>query len=141
MSALAEALAGPVEGRLDRAAAVIRAMAPHYTGVYLYRLEGDELVLRGLAGRPSPHERIPVGTGICGTAVARNEDIVVPDVALDDRYLACSPQTRSEAVVLVRHRGEVVGQIDIDSDVFDPFDQGDLTLLQALADELGPAMV
>lgn len=113
-------------------------MADHYTGVYLYRLEGGELVLRGFSGRPSPHTRIPVGEGICGAAVAEGRDILVPDVAADPRYLACSPETRSELVVLVEHHGRPVGEIDVDSDLFDPFTLADLDRLREAAAKLAP---
>lgn len=125
-------------GALDQAAARIQALAEHFTGVYLYRLEGEELVLRGVAGRPSPHTRIRVGHGICGTAVAEESDLVVPDVSADDRYLACNAETRSEVVVLVRQEGEIVGQIDIDSDELDPFTDDDLELLRGEADRIAP---
>ena len=48
----------------------IRAAGPPYTSVYLYMLYGQELVLEAFAGRPTDHVRIPVGRGVCGTAVA-----------------------------------------------------------------------
>ena len=54
--------------------------APPYTSVYLYMLHGDELVLEAFAGRETDHTRIPVGTGVCGTAVATGLDQNVPDV-------------------------------------------------------------
>jgi GAF domain-containing protein len=125
---------------LDRIAADIAAAAEHYTGVYLYVLDGDTLVLAGHHGRPSPHLRIAVGEGICGTAVAEARDIEVPDVSADPRYLACNAETRAELVVLVRHQGRIVGQIDIDSDDLDPFTDADRAALQPVAAELGPVM-
>lgn len=140
MDRIRRALRGPGEHQLDRAAAAIRSMAGHYTGVYLYRLEGGELVLRGFAGRPSPHTRIPVGAGICGTAVAERRDILVPDVSQDDRYLACNLETRAELVVLVEHDGRLVGEIDIDSDFLDPFTPQDLARLREAARQLAPQM-
>ncbi len=138
MDRIRRALRGPGEDQLDRAAAAIRSMAGHYTGVYLYRLEDGELVLRGFAGRPSPHTRIPVGTGICGRAVAERRDILVPDVGQGDRYLACNLETRAELVVLVEHDGRPVGEIDIDSDLLDPFTPQDLARLREAARLLAP---
>jgi GAF domain-containing protein len=135
-----EALAGSPDGALDRAAQTIADSAPHFTGVYLYVLDGDALQLAGFHGRPSPHTRIGVGHGICGAAVASGSDIEVPDVAAEPRYLACNSQTRSELVVLVRHHGDIVGQIDIDSDELDPFTAHDHAQLREAAGSLGPVM-
>ena len=125
---------------LDGIAADIAGAAEHYTGVYLYVVDGDTLVLAGCHGRPSPQLRIAVGEGICGAAVAEARDIEVPDVSADPRYLACNAETRAELVVLVRHQGRIVGQIDIDSDDLDPFTDADRAALQAVAAELGPVM-
>ena len=50
------------------------------TSVYLYMLHGQELVLEAYAGRETEHTRIPVGVGVCGTAVASGQDQNVPDV-------------------------------------------------------------
>ncbi|HZV50755.1 MAG TPA: GAF domain-containing protein [Candidatus Dormibacteraeota bacterium] len=123
---------------LRRAAEVIRAGSPRYTGVYLYALRDRELVLRAHAGRPTPHLRIPVGRGVCGRAAATGAHQVVADVASDPDYLACSAETRSECVVLVRRDGEVVGQIDIDSDLPHAFDQDDVRRLEAAARLIAP---
>lgn len=95
----------------------IRAAGAPYTSVYAYMLHGDELLLEAYAGRESPHTRIPVGKGVCGTAVATGEDQNVPDVTAVGNYLACNLDTRSELVVLIRRGATTLGQIDIDSDV------------------------
>ena len=68
-------------------------------------LHGDELVLEAYAGRDTDHTRIPVGQGVCGTAVATGLDQNVPDVRAVENYLACNTWTRSELVVLIR-RGD-----------------------------------
>src|SRR5918911_4011221 len=78
------------------AAEKIRAAGPPYTSVYLYMLHGAELVLEAHAGRDTDHTRIPVGVGVCGTAVERGEDQNVPDVRAIENYLACNSWTRSE---------------------------------------------
>jgi L-methionine (R)-S-oxide reductase len=103
---------------LQLAATRIRQAGGPYTGVYLYMLPEDRmLVLEAFDGRPTEHVQIPVGTGICGRAVAEMHDINVPDVSQADGYLACSVETKSELVVLIRRHQEILGQIDIDSDV------------------------
>src|SRR5436305_11961369 len=95
----------------------IRGLGAPYTSVYAYMLHGDELVLEAFSGRETPHTRIRVGTGVCGTAVATGEDQNVPDVTALGNYLACNLDTKSELVVLIRRGGTILGQIDIDSDV------------------------
>ena len=87
------------------AAEKIRAAGAPYTSVYLYMLHGDELVLEAFAGRDTEHTRIPVGKGVCGTAVATGQDQNVPDVRAVENYIACNTWTRSELVVLIR-RGD-----------------------------------
>ena len=103
------------------AAEKIQAAGPPYTSVYLYMLHGDELVLEGFAGRETEHTRIAVGQGVCGTAVATGIDQNVGDVKSIGNYIACNIWTRSELVVLIRRGPTVLGQIDIDSDVPNPF--------------------
>jgi L-methionine (R)-S-oxide reductase len=121
---------------LQLAASRIHAAGPPYTGVYLYMVHGDELVLEAFDGRATDHTRIPVGRGICGRAVAEGRDLNVPDVTNADGYLACSVETKSELVVLVRRHDEILGQIDIDSDVPDGFDAAEQEAVKTVADAL-----
>jgi GAF domain-containing protein len=121
---------------LQLAASRLRAAGAPYTGVYLYMLHGNDLVLEAFDGRPTDHTRIPVGSGICGQAVALRHDLNVPDVSRADGYLACSVETRSELVVLIRRHDEILGQIDIDSDVTDGFDESEQAAVKQVADAL-----
>jgi L-methionine (R)-S-oxide reductase len=121
---------------LQLAAARIRAAGSPYTGVYLYMVHHDGLVLEAFDGRPTEHTRIPVGTGICGRAVAEQRDINVRDVHQADGYLACSLETRSELVMLIRRPDGILGQIDIDSDVPDGFDATEEAAVRTVADAL-----
>lgn len=123
---------------LQAAARAIRHAAPRHTSVYLYGLEGDTLVLRAFSGRPTDHTRIRVGEGICGRAVATGATQVVADVGGDPDYISCSLETRSECVVLVRRTGEVVGQIDIDSDAPAAFTTADIRSLEQAAELIAP---
>ena len=102
----------------------------------IYRLEGDTLVLDAYVGAETDHPHIPVGRGVCGTAVAENANQVIEDVRELSNYLACSLQTRSEIVVLIRRGSEVLGQIDIDGHTVGAFDASDEALLTALAEIL-----
>jgi len=125
------------EELLRTAAEKIRAAGAPYTSVYLYMLHGNELVLEAFAGRETDHTRIPVGTGVCGTAVASGLDQNVPDVTAVGNYLACNTWTRSELVVLIRRGATILGQIDVDSDVPDPFTKDEEAQVKQVADALG----
>ena len=124
------------EGLLSLAATKIRDAGGPYTGVYMYMIHGNMLELEAFDGRRTDHTRIPVGSGICGQAVAEQRDANVPDVTQADGYLACSVETQSELVVLIRRHDEILGQIDIDSDTIDAFDETEQRAVRTVADAL-----
>ena len=124
------------EALLRTAAEKIRAAGPPYTSVYMYMLRGDALELEAWAGRETEHTHIPVGKGVCGTAVATGRDQNVPDVGAIANYIACNTWTRSELVVLIRRGATILGQIDIDSDEPDPFTPEEEAEVRAVADGL-----
>ncbi len=126
----------PRKELLEMAAEKIREAGDPYTGVYMYMLHGDVLRLEAFAGRPTDLTEIPVGEGICGQAVARREDQNVPDVTRADGYLSCSIETKSELVVLIRRHDEILGEIDVDSDVLDGFGADEHASVRAVADAL-----
>jgi putative methionine-R-sulfoxide reductase with GAF domain len=109
---------------------------PHYTGVYLYLLEGETLVLGPFRGRPTEHVRIPVGAGICGRAARVKQTVQIDDVSSDADYIACSLETRSEIVVPIIRDGRVLGEIDVDSDVPRAFSETDKSFLERVAELL-----
>ena len=121
---------------LSLAAERMQAAGPPYTSVYLYMLQGSELVLEAHAGRETEHQRIPVGKGVCGTAVATGRDQNVGDVRAIENYIACNLFTRSELVVLIRRGDVILGQIDVDSDVADPFTPEEAAEVKKVADAL-----
>ena len=114
----------------------IQAWGGPYTSVYAYMTLGEELVLEAHAGRDTDHVRIKVGVGVCGTAVAEKQDQNVPDVAAIGNYLACNIYTKSELVVLIRRGDDILGQIDIDSDVPNGFGEREHADVKAVADAL-----
>lgn len=124
------------EALLRLAAERIRAAGAPYTSVYLYMLHGGELVLEAFSGRATDHVRIPVGTGVCGTAVATGQDQNVGDVTALGNYLACNLETKSELVVLIRRGATVLGQIDVDSDVPGPFAPDEVEAVRRVAEAL-----
>jgi GAF domain-containing protein len=121
---------------LELAAERIRAAGAPYTSVYMYMLHGNELLLEAYAGRDTDHTRIPVGNGVCGTAVATGQDQNVPDVRAVSNYIACNTWTRSELVVLLRRGATILGQIDVDSDEPDPFTEDEVAACRKVADAL-----
>lgn len=107
---------------------------PGYNWSGIYRLEGKMLVLDEFVGDSTEHTRIPIGLGVCGTAVAEDRNVVVEDVQKLDNYLACSISTRSEIVVLIKNEaGRVLGQIDVDGHAVGAFDASDEAFLNKLA--------
>jgi GAF domain-containing protein len=107
-----------------------------WVGVYLLDEEKNELWLHNYVGPPTEHARIPVGTGVCGTAVAQKENMIVQDVSEVENYLACNEDVQSEMVVLIRAGDDIFGQIDIDSSEKAIFTEEDEILLQGIADKL-----
>ncbi len=105
----------------------------HWTGIYEL-FPDDVLRLGPFIGAPTDHVFIAVGQGVCGTAVAENRNINVPDVSKAPNYLACSAATRSELVVLVRRQGTIYAQIDIDSHELNAFDPGTVAQVERIAD-------
>jgi GAF domain-containing protein len=125
---------------MEETVRLLAADMPAYSWVGIYLLDGDELVLGPFVGKPSPHTRIPLGRGICGAAATSKATIIVDDVNADPRYLACSVETRSEIVVPILLRGDVLGEIDIDSDRPAAFGSDDRALLERVAALLAPRL-
>ncbi len=123
---------------LQLAATRIRAAGPPYTSVYMYMLNenGDTLDLEAFDGRATEHTAIPVGKGLCGKAVTDEADLNIPDVTASPEYLACNLDTRSELIVLIRLHQDILGQIDVDSDVPDGFDSAEEAAVKDVADAL-----
>lgn len=124
------------QGLLQLAADRIQAAGPPYTSVYLYMLQGDSLKLEAFSGRETEHTSIAVGHGVCGTAVATGQDQNVGDVRAIENYIACNLFTRSELVVLIRRGDTILGQIDVDSDLPDPFTPEEEAAVRQIADAL-----
>ena len=101
-----------------------------WAGFYLLR--GDELVLGPFQGRVAC-VRIPLGKGVCGTAAARRETVVVADVHDHPGHIACDVASRSEIVVPLIRNGTLIGVLDIDSPVTDRFSAGDQAVCEAAA--------
>jgi L-methionine (R)-S-oxide reductase len=107
----------------------------HWTGIY--ELFPDNVLRLGpFIGAPTDHVFIAVGRGVCGSAVAQQRNMNVPDVSKAPEYLACSSATRSELVVLIRSKGVIFAQIDIDSHDLDAFDPKAVAEVEKVAEYL-----
>jgi L-methionine (R)-S-oxide reductase len=135
-----EASATDARALMAETVALLQRERPHYNWVGIYLLQDDELVLGPYVGKPTPHTRIPLNKGICGAAASSGKTVIVDDVTADPRYLACSLETRSEIVVPILRNGQVLGEIDIDSDKPAAFTQQDRELLEAVAEILASKM-
>lgn len=108
----------------------------NWVGFYFANQETQTLHLGPYVGAETDHTVIPFGKGICGQVALSNDNFVVPDVAAQDNYIACSFTVKSEIVVPLFVNGENIGQIDIDSHVIDPFTESDERFLEFVNKEI-----
>lgn len=102
-----------------------------------YRVVDGELVLGPFQG-PLACTRIAKGKGVCGTAWAERQTVIVPDVDAFPGHIACSSLSRSEIVVPVIRQGEIIAVLDIDSEHLSTFDDTDRENLEKIASMLTP---
>jgi L-methionine (R)-S-oxide reductase len=124
---------------LANAVAAIKECAPaaSWIGVYIARgiTPGKELVLGPFQGKVAC-VRIAWGRGVCGTAAAEARTVIVPDVEQFPGHIACDAGSRSEIVVPIVRRGEVVAVLDLDSYDLAAFDDADAAGLAPIAELL-----
>ena len=108
----------------------------NWVGFYFANQETKTLHLGPYVGAETDHTIIPFGKGICGQVAVSNKNFVVPDVAAQDNYIACSFTVKSEIVVRLFVKGENIGQIDIDSHVLNPFTEADENFLEFVNQEI-----
>jgi len=127
-----------VNDQLQELCELLKANVSYYDWVGFYFRNGskEELKLGAYAGVPTDHVIIPFGKGICGQVAVSNTNFVVPDVAAQDNYIACSITVKAEIVVPVFVNGENIGQIDIDSNTPDPFTAEDERFLEFVTAEV-----
>ena len=114
------------------AAALLFHTLPDLNWAGFYLMRGGELVLGPFQGKPAC-VRIPVGRGVCGTAVAERRSLVVPDVHAFPGHIACDSASRSELVVPLVQDGGIVGVLDLDSPLPNRFEEADREGCEALA--------
>ncbi len=142
LTMLAEA-ADSVEDLMSIIVGRLEERLGHYDWVGFYMIEkggiGEDpvLVLGPYIGAVTQHKRIPLNQGICGAAASTGRTVVIDDVSKDSRYLACSIETKSEIVVPITVKGEVVGELDIDSHTPGAFTPDDRQLVEHCARLVG----
>ena len=109
---------------LSNASALLNQFLPNINWVGFYVLQGDELVLGPFQGLPAC-VRIPIGRGVCGTAIGKEETIVVKDVHDFPGHIACDAASQSEIVIPLIKEGQVIGVLDIDSPIVNRFSKED----------------
>lgn len=148
--ALVASLESLLEGEPDpianlaNASALLAQSLPrvNWCGFYLLRNSGErsgtaELVLGPFQGKAAC-VRIPLGKGVCGTAAARRETLVVPDVNLFPGHIACDAASRSEIVVPIVEKEILRGVLDVDAPETDRFDDDDRAGLEEFVRTLIP---
>jgi GAF domain-containing protein len=127
---LARQTRGLLEGERDLVAnaanlsALIWELVPGLNWAGFYFVKGGELVLGPFQGKPAC-VRIAIGKGVCGTAAARRESVLVEDVHVFPGHIACDSASNSELVIPLITDGVVRGVLDLDSPLHARFDEDD----------------
>ena len=134
--ALLPQINGLLEGEPDLVANLANVAAAlkeqfNWLWVGFYLVKKDELVLATFQG-PVACTRIKKGKGVCGSSWAQAKTLIVPDVEKFPGHIACSSASRSEIVIPVMHKDEVVGVLDVDSKELNAFDTVDQVYLEQI---------
>ncbi|MFS8616844.1 MAG: GAF domain-containing protein [Solitalea sp.] len=133
VKALMEKEQDPVANMANLAAVLKEAFQFLWVGFYL--VKDDQLVLGPFQG-PVACTRIDKGKGVCGTAWATREIIIVEDVNQFEGHIACNNLSKSEIVIPIIKNGTFMGVLDVDSERLDDFDNTDAAYLLRIADLL-----
>ena len=136
--ALTQDVPYPIANLANTAAAVWHSMDRlNWAGFYL--MEDGALVLGPFQGKPACI-RIPVGKGVCGTAVAEQKTQRVENVHQFPGHIACDSASNSEIVVPIFKNGQIYGVLDLDSPYYARFSTEDQAGLEALVRVLEEAL-
>ena len=129
LSALTQDIPYPISNLANASALLWQELDKlNWAGFYL--MENGTLVLGPFQGKPACIE-IPVGKGVCGTAVAEQKTQLVPDVHQFPGHIACDSASNSEIVIPIYKNGEIFGVLDIDSPYLNRFTEEDRAGLEA----------
>ena len=138
---LCEQLKSLIEGEphiipnLANASALLNGALTDINWVGFYLMTDGYLLLGPFQGKTACI-RIPVGRGVCGTAVSEGRTQLVPDVHDFPGHIACDSASNSEIVIPIRNGNEIVGVLDIDSPIKNRFDDEDVVGLEAIVKTL-----
>ena len=124
---------------LANGSALLWERLPEINWVGFYKMTDGKLVLGPFQGKVACI-RIPVGKGVCGTAVAENRTLRVPDVHAFAGHIACDSASNAEIVIPVHAKGQVAAVLDIDSPSFGRFEETDREKLEAFVSALEGAI-
>jgi len=136
---LARQTRGLLDGERDPIAnaanlsALIWELVPDLNWAGFYFVKGGELVLGPFQGKPAC-VRIAIGKGVCGTAAARHETVLVEDVHAFPGHIACDSASNSELVVPLTKDGTVHGVLDLDSPLHARFDAEDRRAFEGIVE-------
>lgn len=116
---------------LAQTSALLIQLMPDLNWAGFYLLKDGELVLGPFQGKVAC-VRIALGRGVCGTAAAQRQTVVVPDVHNFPGHIACDSASNSEVVVPLLHQGRLLGVLDLDSPRLERFDAADGAGLEAV---------
>lgn len=120
---------------LAQTSALLMQTLPDLNWAGFYLLKNGGLVLGPFQGKVAC-VRIAVGRGVCGTAAARRETVLVPNVHEFPGHISCDSASNSEVVVPLLHRGQLLGVLDLDSPTLNRFDAEDARGLKRTAEIL-----
>lgn len=123
---------------LQNICSLLKEKVFHYdwVGFYILDQNTNELILGPFAGKPTEHNRIPVGKGVCGQVAESKQTKIVQDVSKEDNYISCSIDVQSEIVVPVVKDNKFIAEIDIDSNSPAPFTREDEEFLKEICDKV-----
>ena len=120
---------------LANVAALLKQHLPQVNWVGFYLACGDELLLSSFQGLPAC-TRIRFGKGVCGTAAANRQTLLVPDVDQFPGHIVCDGASRSEIVIPIIVNEKVLAVLDVDSPILNRFDEVDQKGLEAIVSVL-----
>ena len=118
-----------VLANLSNASALLKTNFPNTVFAGFYLFDGNELILGPFQGGVSC-VRIALGKGVCGESAASRQTVIVGDVKTYPNYISCDSSARSEIVVPMVKDGQLLGVLDLDSSLFDDYDEMDQKYLE-----------
>ena len=126
------------EKALEKVSVMLEGEVPyyHWVGFYLVDESGENLILGPYVGDPTDHKKIAFGKGVCGQVAVSETSRIIQDVSMEENYLSCSSNVRSEVVFPIMKQGRFVAELDIDSHDLSPFSDHDTELLEGICEQL-----